>query len=149
VHDVSEDLRPGILDDFGLAAAIEWQAEEFQNRTKIKCNLKIDGEMDFIDDEVSIAVFRVFQETLTNITRHSHASQANVTLVSSDKELMLEVEDNGRGISGEQMYGPRSLGILGMRERVHILRGEFTISGEEGKGTKVLVKIPLRKNTVF
>ncbi|MBT8390645.1 MAG: PAS domain-containing sensor histidine kinase, partial [Ignavibacteriaceae bacterium] len=148
VKRIATELRPGILDDLGLLPAIEWQAEEFQNRTKIKCQLKTEGDLDIIDDEVSIAVFRVFQETLTNITRHSNATQTDIKLICSDKELILEIQDNGRGISKEQIYGPMSLGILGMRERVHILRGEFDISSKMGKGTTVQIKIPLRKNIV-
>ncbi|NNL22266.1 MAG: PAS domain S-box protein, partial [Ignavibacteriaceae bacterium] len=148
VKRIATELRPGILDDLGLLPAIEWQAEEFQNRTKIKCQLKTEGDLDIIDDEVSIAVFRVFQETLTNITRHSNATQTDIKLICSDKELILKIQDNGRGISKEQIYGPMSLGILGMRERVHILRGEFDISSKMGKGTTVQIKIPLRKNIV-
>ncbi len=145
VKRIATELRPGILDDLGLFSAIEWLVEEFQNRTKIDCQLDIEGEMDLIDDEISIAVFRIFQETITNITRHSNATQTIIKLFCSDKYLMLDVQDNGKGISAEELYGPGSLGILGMRERVHILRGEFEISGEAGKGTKVQVKIPLRK----
>jgi signal transduction histidine kinase len=148
VKRISTELRPGILDDLGLFPAIEWQVEEFQNRTGINCQLDIEGEMHLIDDEVSIAVFRIFQETLTNITRHANATQTIIKLFCSDKYLTLEVQDNGKGISAEQLYGPRSLGILGMRERVHILRGEFEISGEASKGTKVQVKIPLQKKEI-
>ena len=148
VKRISTELRPGILDDLGLFPAIEWQVEEFQNRTGINCQLEIEGEMNLSEDEVSIAVFRIFQETLTNITRHANATQTVIKLFCSDKYLTLEVRDNGKGISAEQLYGPRSLGILGMRERVHILRGEFEISGEASGGTKVQVKIPLRNKEI-
>jgi len=148
VKRISTELRPGILDDLGLFPAIEWQVEEFQNRTGINCQLDIEGEMQLIEDETSIAVFRIFQETLTNITRHANATQTIIKLFCSDKYLTLEVRDNGKGISAEQLYGPRSLGILGMRERVHILRGEFEISGEASRGTKVHVKIPLRNKEI-
>ncbi len=148
VKRIATELRPGILDDLGLFSAIEWLVEEFQNRTKINCQLDIEGEMDIIDDEISIAVFRIFQETITNITRHSNATQTIIKLFCSDKYLMLDVQDNGKGISAEELYGPRSLGILGMRERVHILRGEFEVSGDPGKGTRVTVKIPLQKKEI-
>jgi PAS domain S-box-containing protein len=148
VKRIATELRPGILDDLGLFSAIEWLFEEFQNRTKIKCKLDIEGEMDLIDDEVSIAVFRIFQETITNITRHSRASHTEVKISCFDNELMMEVEDNGKGISVEELDSSRSLGIIGMRERVNILRGEFEVSGDPGKGTKVHVKIPLRKKEI-
>jgi PAS domain S-box-containing protein len=148
VKRIATELRPGILDDLGLFSAIEWQVEEFQNRAKINCHLDIEGEIDFIDDEVSIAVFRIFQETLTNITRHSHATQTEIKILCSDNDLMMDVEDNGKGISIEALNSSMSLGIIGMRERVNILRGEFEIFGDPGKGTKVHIKIPLRKKEI-
>jgi len=144
VKKIATDLRPGILDDLGLFPAIEWQAEEFQNWTKIKCSIELQGGTNVIDDETSIAVFRIFQETLTNIARHSGANFVNINLTCSDKELVLEVKDNGKGISDSQLNNPKSLGIIGMRERVNILRGELNISGNHGEGTTVKVTIPLR-----
>jgi PAS domain S-box-containing protein len=148
VKRIATELRPGILDDLGLFSAVEWQVEEFQNRTKINCQLDLEGEIDLIDDEVSIAVFRIFQETLTNITRHSHATHTEVKILCSGNDLIMDVEDNGKGISIEELNSSMSLGIIGMRERVNILRGEFEVSGDPGKGTKVHVKIPLRKKEI-
>jgi signal transduction histidine kinase len=148
VKRIATELRPGILDDLGLFSAMEWLVEEFQKRTKIKCQLDIEGEIDLIDNEVSIAVFRIFQETLTNITRHSHATHTKVKIWCSDNELMMDVEDNGKGISIGELNSSMSLGIIGMRERVNILRGKFAVFGDPGKGTKVHVKIPLRKKEI-
>ncbi|MBI4495930.1 MAG: PAS domain S-box protein [Deltaproteobacteria bacterium] len=143
VRRISTHLRPGILDDFGLTAAIEWQAQEFQNYTGIKCRVKNSPKEFPLDQDRRTALFRIFQETLTNVARHSGATRVNVTMKTAGGDVQLEVFDNGRGISEGEIANPKSLGILGMRERAHLLGGQFRVRGLPGKGTFVKVKIPL------
>ena len=143
VRRIATELRPGILDDLGLVPAIEWQAAEFQNRFKVKCNVSINKSDVIIKDEISIAVFRIFQETLTNVARHSSANKVDVKLnFYDDNKLVMEIADNGVGIDEEQIDSPKSLGLFGMRERVNILKGEMEIIGEHDKGTTVKVTLP-------
>jgi PAS domain S-box-containing protein len=147
VQRISTELRPGILDDLGLVAAIEWAGEEFEARTGTKCRLDLPEDEIPIDPERATAVFRIYQETLTNVARHADASEAEVRLAKNDRDLTLEVHDNGRGISKDQLSKADSLGILGMRERALLLGGEFTICGAPGKGTTVRVQIPRAPQT--
>ena len=142
VRRISTELRPGILDDLGLVAALEWAAEEFQARTGTRCRLDLPGDDIEIDQECATAMFRIFQETLTNVARHANASEVGVRLAKENGHLTLEVHDNGRGIGKEQLAGGRSLGLLGMRERAALLGGELVILGAPEKGTTVRVRIP-------
>ncbi len=142
VQRISTNLRPGILDDLGLAAALEWTAEEFQARTGTKCWISVSDEDTAIDTDRATALFRIFQETLTNVARHAKATEVNVRLVKENGNLILEVHDNGLGIREEQLSAGKSLGILGMRERARLLGGELTIQGVPGGGTTVRVRIP-------
>lgn len=145
VRKISIELRPGLLDAVGLTAAIDWQAKEFEKRTGIKCKLKFPPENIVLDQNRSIAIFRIFQEILTNVTRHSQATEVSVEIEERDSELFLEAMDNGRGITASEFSNPKSLGLLGMRERALLLGGEVSIRGVQGKGTTVLVRIPLEK----
>jgi signal transduction histidine kinase len=142
VRRISTELRPGILDHLGLAAALEWQANEFQARTGIKCKVRSLIERTLLDEEVNTVFFRIFQETLTNIIRHAGATRVEVQLSIVDRHLILEVKDNGRGITDEQLANIKSIGLLGMRERANLLDGEVTITGVPKKGTTVTVSIP-------
>ncbi|MBE0568127.1 MAG: PAS domain S-box protein [Deltaproteobacteria bacterium] len=143
VRKISTDLRPGVLDDFGLVDAIEWQAKDFQTRTGIGCKVTIRARVVITDNAFSTAIFRVFQEALTNITRHAAASQVSVVLGRKGGEWILEVRDNGVGISEERASGSDSLGLVGIRERVRRLGGNVTIQGKPGKGTLVRVSLPI------
>jgi signal transduction histidine kinase len=143
VRRISTELRPGLLDAVGLTAAIEWQAKEFENRTGIKCRLGLPDADVILDQNRSVAVFRIFQEILTNVTRHAQASEVNIILEAREADLFLEARDNGRGIRASEFSNPKSLGLLGMRERTLLLGGEFNIRGVQGKGTTVTVRIPL------
>jgi signal transduction histidine kinase len=143
IRRIATDLRPGILDDFGLMAAIEWQLQEFQTRAGIECRLSSKVGHLNLDPETSTALFRVFQETLTNVARHANATQVEVLLEEQPNALLLQVRDNGRGISERETFGTKSLGLLGIRERVRLLSGELSIQGNPGKGTTVQVRIPL------
>jgi len=145
VKRISSDLRPGILDDLGLVAAIEWQADEFQKRTGINCRFTVDPDDLMVDQDRSTAFFRIFQETLTNIARHASASLVSVDLSREAGTLMLRVVDNGTGITEEQIHDSKSFGLIGMRERVHPWAGLVNIKGIPGRGTTVEVRVPLGK----
>jgi signal transduction histidine kinase len=142
VKRISSDLRPPILDFLGLGDAIEWQGKEFQKRTKIdvKSNVNLDSQN--VDQDRATTLFRIFQETLTNISRHAQADKILVDLYQQDKNLILKVEDNGIGITESQITSPKSLGILGMRERAFVWGG--TVEFIPAKhGVNVEITIPL------
>ena len=143
VRRIASGLRPEVLDEIGLAAAFEWQSREFQRRTGIRCLVAIDPNFVDPDKERSTALFRIFQELLTNVARHANATRVNATLVEGRTALALSVEDNGRGIRDNEIESPRSLGFLGLRERVLAFGGVIDVRGDEGKGTKVYVTIPI------
>jgi signal transduction histidine kinase len=136
-------LRPGLLDDLGLTAAIEWQAKDFQQHTGIVCEVLAEPEEMNINSEISTAMFRIFQETLTNITRHSGAARVTVKLVQADDALKLQVHDNGRGITQEEINDPKSFGLIGIRERAQYWRGAVEISGKPETGTTIIVRFPM------
>jgi PAS domain S-box-containing protein len=142
VKRISTELRPGLLDDLGLVAAIEWQAEEFENRTGITYKLTIDPEDIVIDEERSTTIFRIFQETLTNIARHAKATRITASLKEKADELVLKVIDNGKGITEKQVSDPKSFGLMGIRERAISWGGEVIIKGLPEEGTTVTVRIP-------
>jgi len=143
VRKISTGLRPEVLDEMGLVAAIGWQAKEFQKRTGIRCRLSLPQEIGGLERELSTTMFRVFQEILTNVARHSRATRVDVDLKSQQESLVLEVADNGVGIStGSESNGRRSLGLLGMQERALRVGGEVNIGSVPGHGTKVVVTIP-------
>ncbi|MCZ6624106.1 MAG: GAF domain-containing sensor histidine kinase, partial [Deltaproteobacteria bacterium] len=143
VRKISTELRPGALDELGLTAAIEWQFQEFQNRTGIKGAVSSHLEEIHSDQARSTAVFRIFQEALTNIARHAKATRVNISLQEEGGSMILQVTDNGRGIKESKIFDGKSLGLLGMRERALPLGGEVAISGRRGEGTTVTVRIPL------
>jgi PAS domain S-box-containing protein len=143
VRRIATELRPGILDDLGLVAAVEWQANDFQVRTGIDCEVTSHVDYLDLDRERSTATFRILQETLTNVARHAAASRVEITLTSDDERLVLEIKDNGKGITDSDVADSRSLGLLGMRERAQLLGGDLSISGTPGHGTLVTVTIPL------
>jgi PAS domain S-box-containing protein len=148
VHRICSDLRPPILDDFGLLAALEWQAQEFEMRTGVRCRMSLPVESPTIPEGQSTAVFRIFQESLTNITRHAQATEATVTLEFVEDTLVLRVTDNGIGISEDQLVGPDSVGLAGMRERALHWAGQVEVSGIPSQGTTVLLHMPITKRGV-
>jgi PAS domain S-box-containing protein len=145
VRKISTQLRPGVLDDLGLLAAIEWQTQDFRDRTGIKCELNSSVEDVELDRDRSTAVFRIFQETLINVVRHAKATRIIVNVDEDAGNLILRVKDNGRGITESEISNLKSLGLLGMRERALLFGGEVKISGIPGKGTTVTVTIPLKQ----
>lgn len=143
VHKIMTELRPSLLDDLGLPDAIEWQANDFQKRSGIECKAFLDyGDM-LIGRELATTIFRIFQETLTNIARHSKATQCSVSLTANEKQVCLEVTDNGVGITSRQIKDRQSFGIIGMRERAHLWGGTVHVAGGTNGGTTVTVAIPL------
>lgn len=143
VRRISSGLRPEVLDEIGLGAAIDWQAREFQRRTGVRCLVEMPPRFADPDKERSTALFRIFQELLTNVARHANATRVDVKLQDiEDEGLMLTVSDNGRGIRDDELQEGKSLGFLGLRERVLAFGGAIEVQGEEGKGTTVSVTIP-------
>lgn len=136
-------LRPGLLDDLGLVAAIEWQANEFQNRTGIVCVFESNFDVIDINSEIAISVFRIFQETLTNIMNHAKATRVNVKLFKNEDILELEVSDNGRGITEKEINNPHSFGIIGIKERAEYWQGTVEIFGKPNAGTIVKIRFPI------
>ena len=145
VKSISAELRPGLLDDFGLVAAIEWQLGEFRELTGLRS--EVSSKLKEIDSnrDRSTALFRVFQELLTNIARHADATKVKVSLTEEADNVVLKVSDNCKGITKEQVSDPRAFGLVGIRERIHFWRGKFEINGIPGKGTTAAVSIPLVK----
>ncbi len=142
VRRVATQLRPGLLDDLGLAAAIEWQAQELAERTGINCELYLGDEDIVLDRDLATAIFRIFQETLTNVARHAEATEVQVELEDGTDELVLIVRDNGKGITPGQISDPHSLGLIGMRERARSWDGDVTFQSIPGQGTTVTVRMP-------
>jgi len=145
VKRLSTELRPGLLDDLGLVAAMEWQAGEFQERTGIKTELSFEPDDIIVDNEQATALFRIFQEVLTNVARHAAATRIDAYLRERDGVLELSVRDNGKGIEQTMINSSKSLGMIGMRERCHHLGGTVDIRGKPGKGTTVTVNLPARE----
>lgn len=148
VQRVSTELRPGLLDDLGLTAAIEWQTDEFKQRTGIQCELYLDSEDVMVIQDISTALYRILQEALTNIVRHANATIVKVSFKKKAGKVELEVRDNGKGITEEQISNPKSFGLIGIQERVYLLGGEVHIIGIYGKGTTITVNIPLNEASV-
>lgn len=143
VRRIASDLRPSVLDDLGLIAAIEWQAQQFQSRTGIRCECRTASDALDLDRDQATAVFRIFQEILTNVLRHAGATRVRVDVRKESTNFVLEVVDNGRGITEYDKANAASLGLLGMRERAVLAGGEVLIRGAEGQGTSVVVRVPL------
>src|SRR5205814_627807 len=144
VRKIATGLRPEMLDDMGLIAAVGWQAKEFQKRTGIRCRVKLPPEVKF-DIDISTTMFRIFQEILTNVARHSRATRVDIELIVSDERFGLEVTDNGVGIADSDLNGKKSLGLLGMHERALLFGGEVRVTGTPGHGTRVSVSIPVKQ----
>jgi PAS domain S-box-containing protein len=144
IQKICAQLRPSLLDDMGLAAAIEWQSSQFAKMAGFICKTNLDENID-LDQDYSTVLFRIFQELLTNILRHAQADTVQIRLKQQNRNIFLEVEDNGIGINKEQILNLGSLGLIGIRERVTIYDGSFVIKGSHGKGTIATVIIPIDK----
>jgi PAS domain S-box-containing protein len=144
VREICRELRPPVLDDFGLPTAIKWHLREVQKKTGMDCIITMDKEISVHPKELSLVIFRIYQEAMTNVLRHAGATRVEVTLKRYENRLVLKVKDNGKGILPEQIMSPSSLGILGIRERVRFWRGRSFFTGSPGKGTMMRVSFPLR-----
>jgi len=145
VRRISADLRPGILDDLGLVAAVEWQAQDFEQRTGTPCDVVSTSTGLEVDPQTTTAVFRIFKEALTNVSRHAEAQRVCVRIDVSADAVSLEVSDDGKGIDPGAMHNPKSLGLLGIRERAGRLGGSVCIGPCKPRGTRVTAQIPLVK----
>jgi PAS domain S-box-containing protein len=142
VRRISSELRPSLLDDMGLIAAMEWQLNEFEERLGIKTSLAAPEMEKQLPDAVRTGLFRIFQESLTNVAKHANAKTIKVQLQHTNGKIVLSIEDDGKGYDKKKIAGKRTLGILGMRERTLMMGGEYEIKSSPGKGTTVLVAIP-------
>ena len=142
VRRISSELRPGMLDDLGLVAAMEWQLSEFGERAGLKCRLDSRTDDSDMGRSRSTALFRIFQELLTNIARHAGATEVQVSLELHGGRYILTVADDGRGMTEAEMTAPDSLGLIGMRERVRPFGGQIEIRGIPNGGTTVRVYVP-------
>ena len=144
---IASDLRPRTLDDLGLTAALEWQAQEFESRTRIRCRVALPQEPLVLDAERSTAIFRIFQESLTNVARHAHATRVEARLEREGNHLIFQVRDNGKGFDPQEAKARKSLGLVGMQERALLLSGELKVEGVPSAGTTMTLRIPLPPST--
>jgi len=144
VRRIATELRPSVLDQLGLAAALEWQGHEFALRTGLEVTMHLCPDDCSVPDDLSSSVFRIFQESLTNVARHAGAKGVTIRLTQTLRWITLEVSDDGVGIPPDRLEGTTSLGVVGMRERALACGGELRITGQPGLGTTVLLKVPLR-----
>ena len=147
VRAIATELRPSILDELGLAAAIEWQAAEFGRRTGIATRVSGPQAPPDLDGERATAVFRIVQEALTNVARHAGARNVSIALKELRTRIVLEVRDDGRGVLAAEAAGPGSLGILGMSERARSVGGRMTLKGRPGRGSTLRLSVPKRPGT--
>ena len=143
VRGMATRLRPGVLDDLGLVDALEWFSMDFEKRTGIKC-VFTHRDVPVVNDTVATAAYRIAQETFTNAARHSTATRVDVSLVAEDGLLSLSVADNGRGFDTKNLLDSRGLGVAGMRERAALVGGALEIHSQSGKGTRVVLHVPIR-----
>jgi PAS domain S-box-containing protein len=145
VRRIATELRPSVLDQLGLEAALEWQGQEFSTRTGIEVGMEIATDGQPLPDDLGSSAFRILQESLTNVARHAQATYVTIRLTQTQDLLVLEVTDNGIGAPTQCLEGTTSLGVIGMRERALACGGQFTISGHPDRGTTVLLRVPLRR----
>lgn len=140
VQRISSELHPGVLDDLGLVPAIEWFCEQFIDRTGVPCILSL-KDIEDVSPKASLTLFRIIQEALTNVIRHSEASEVSITL-DEDSDIVLTISDNGIGIPEEKIQSGKSFGIMGMKQRIQQCGGSITFVNNENKGTSIIVKVP-------
>jgi len=148
VRTITSELRPGVLDQLGLVAAMEWQLQEFHARSGLTYDAHLDESLPVLPEDIQIALFRIFQELLTNINRHSKAKHITLSLTRKGQNLTLMVHDDGIGIEPDVISSKVSLGLIGMQERIQYLGGSFEIHGNPESGTTTIVEIPITDNSV-
>lgn len=144
VRRISTELRPGILDDLGLIDALDWQSNEFEKRTGIHCEFKSSPAESQFEKNLSTGIFRVYQETLTNVARHSNATSIKTTFELSGDNIILKVQDNGNGFDEDAVRKKNTLGIIGMKERATMFGGKLSIESSIGKGTVIHLQVPMK-----
>ncbi|CAN5432357.1 hypothetical protein BH11BAC1_BH11BAC1_02820 [soil metagenome] len=144
VRRISTELRPGILDDLGLLDALQWQSHEFEKRTGIATKFDTTFSESSFEKNLSTGIFRVFQETLTNVARHAHASKIVTSFDRRDENFVLRVSDNGKGFDEKEIKSKRTLGLVGMKERAKMFGGNLSVQSESGKGTVITLSVPMR-----
>jgi signal transduction histidine kinase len=145
VRRISSELRPGILDDLGLIPALEWQCTEFSKNTGLECHFQSNKNDIEVDSNMAINIFRIYQEALTNIARHAQASQVQTTMLQQNGLIQLTIEDNGIGVDLNEVKNKKSLGLISMKERARLFKGEVMIEQRVPQGTVVTVKLPSAK----
>jgi signal transduction histidine kinase len=141
---IASDLRPLVLDDLGLVAAVQWLVQNFTQRTGVACELTLDPPDIELDEPYATATFRMLQESLTNISRHAHASHVEVSLAREHDWVVLTVRDDGVGFDPARPRKPGSFGLAGLRERAYLVDGELRIDSSPGRGATIEVRIPLQ-----
>jgi len=144
VQKISSELRPGILDDLGLSAALEWEIGKFEERTNIECKLQLNPSDISFDKKLNVTIFRLFQESCTNVARHSNATKLSIKIVQESNRVTMQIKDNGKGITKEQIINSKSFGIVGMRERLKNLQGSIIFTSKPNEGTTLDIKIPIK-----
>ena len=146
VQNIAAELRPVVLDSLGLSAAISYEARRFQERSGVRCEVRLPEEPPDLKSEVETVIFRIFQEALTNVARHAKAALVEISLFLEDSEVVLHIRDDGQGISDQALANPRSLGLVGMKERASILDGKIAFERLPAGGTAVTLRIPEAAN---
>ena len=141
IRRIAAELRPSILDDLGLASAMEWYISEFEKRTGIKCTVNLE-EISTKGKKTGTTIYRILQEALTNISRHAEATKTKISLTERKGMIILEVKDNGKGFAVEKINSFKSMGFMGIRERLRAINGTLTIRSAPEKGTVLKVKVP-------
>jgi len=145
VKRISREVRPPQLDALGLAGAIQWEVQQLATKAGIHPTVTFSPQEFTLDKERGLVLYRIFHEALTNVARHSQATEMSVEVVKKSDVVLLKMHDNGRGISRKELRGTMSLGLVGMRERIRPWNGKLSIAGKQGKGTTVSVQIPLEE----
>jgi signal transduction histidine kinase len=142
VRQIATDLRPSILDELGLLAALDWAVDEFRKRSGVASEFIAHADADALDNETATVIFRVVQESLTNIARHAEATRVVILIEAEPQALVVQVHDNGRGFAYSKLAEAHSLGLMGMQERVRAVAGKLDIETAPGQGTTVWIKVP-------
>ncbi|HVT87078.1 MAG TPA: PAS domain S-box protein [Chitinophagaceae bacterium] len=142
VRRISSELRPSLLDDMGLVPAMEWHLKEFEKRVAVKTHFKMPSTELNLPEGIKTGLFRIFQESLTNVARHANAKKVDINLQVEKEKIVLSIKDDGKGFEMEQAKAKKTLGILGMRERSYMMGGNYEVKSKPGKGTKVIVSVP-------
>ena len=143
IRRISSDIRPGVLDDLGLIAALEWQSSEFERQTGIPCKFTSLLSEDRIEKNLASGIFRVYQETLTNVMRHAQGTPVDAVISQNGGDIVFIIKDNGKGFNPAEVKSKKTLGLVGMKERALMFGGELTVESQNGQGTTVILKIPL------